>query len=320
LHFVRNHFAVPKFDPATWKLRVEGAVDRPAEFTLAELQKLGKQARPVTLECAGNGRVFLTPPVRGVNWQLGAVSTAEWTGVPLAAVLDHVGARKSAVEVVLEGADSGVVAEPPSPGTISFSRSLPMEKAEKPEVMLAWGMNSCELSPAHGAPLRAIVGGWYGMASIKWLKRIVVVERPFQGFFQSLDYSYFRRVAGLPSATAITGMLVKSQIARPVADEIVAAGKPYTIVGAAWAGEADVAKVDVSTDGGRNWSTAKLSERRAPFCWRMWEFEWKSPTRGPATLVSRATDSRGDTQPPNRDADRRTYMINHRVPVEIDVR
>lgn len=320
LHYIRNHFAVPKIDLATWRLKVEGAVERPLEFSIDELKKLGEEQRPVTLECAGNGRVFLTPPARGVNWQLGAVGTAEWTGVSLAALLDRAGVKKSAVEIVLEGADTGTVAEPPSPGPIAFARSLPLEKARRPEVLLAWGMNSRDLPLAHGAPLRAVVGGWYGMASVKWLKRILVVEQPFQGFFETLDYSYFQRVRGLPTLTPITEMQVKAQIARPAADEVVPAGKPYKIAGAAWAGEADIAKVEVSSDGGKTWTEAKLDKRAASCCWRWWEFDWQSPAKGRQKLLARATDNKGRTQPADRDPDRRTYMINHLVPVEVEVR
>lgn len=320
--FVRNHFGIPQWDATTYRLQVEGAVRTPLSLTLAELKALAGTpiTRPLTLECAGNGRVYLTPPVRGVAWQSGAVGTAEWTGCPLAKVLEKAGVESRAVEVVLEGADSGTVADPPSPGPIAFARSLPVEKALRPEVLLAWGMNGAPLAPRHGAPLRAVVGGWYGMASVKWLKRILVVTEPFQGFYQTLDYSYFRRVAGIPTLTPITTMQVKSQIARPAPHDVIPADRPYSIVGAAWAGEHDVVRVDVSVDGGHSWSPAELAPEKAPFCWRLWRFDWKSPRRGIHRLMARATDDRGNTQPMQRDPDRRTYMISHVVPVEVEVR
>jgi len=320
--YVRNHFPVLKLDAATFRLKVEGAVEKPLELSLDDLRKLAVEEikRPLTMECAGNGRVYLTPPARGVNWQQGAVGTADWTGLPLSKVLDAAGVKNTALEVILEGADRGTIAEPPSPGAISFSRSLPLAKARQSEVMLAWEMNGEPLRPAHGAPLRAVVGGWYGMASVKWLARIIVVSKPFQGFFQSLDYSYFQREGGLPSLVPITAMQVKSQIAQPSAHDVVPAGKPLKIVGAAWAGEHDIAKVEVSTDAGKSWAEAKLDDRAGSCCWRWWEFEWKSPAKGQMKIMSRATDNKGNVQPMERDADKRTYMISHVVSIEIEVR
>src|SRR5262249_37248653 len=157
-----------------WKLTVEGAVDRPLSLTLNDLQRMKEATLTATLECAGNSRVFLVPRVPGVPWELGAVSNAEWGGVPLAAILEKAGVQNKAVEVVLEGADTGEVKDPPTtPGVIPYARSLPLEKARKPEVLLAWKMNGAELTPAHGYPLRAVVAGWYGMASVKWLTRLV---------------------------------------------------------------------------------------------------------------------------------------------------
>jgi DMSO/TMAO reductase YedYZ molybdopterin-dependent catalytic subunit len=318
--YVRNHFALPRIDQARWRLKITGAVEREVEFSLDDLKRLGPKTRRLLLECAGNGRVFLTPPARGVNWHLGAVGTAEWTGIPLGLLLEQAGVKAGAVEVVLEGADSGAIADPASPGPIPFARSLPLAKAQRPEVMLAWGMNGSDLPAEHGGPLRAVVGGWYGMASVKWLTRIIVVDQPFQGFFQSLDYTYFRRVHGLPSLTPITVLQVKSQIAAPVQDEEIAASRPYVIHGAAWSGETEVAKVEVSTDGGTNWHQATLQRELAPYCWRLWEYTWKDPAPGRARLMSRATDSQGTVQPRERDPDRRNYMISHVIPVEVDVR
>lgn len=317
--YVRNHFPVPAIDPSKWLFQVEGAVERPMALTLAQLKSLESKTRPLLLECAGNGRVFLAPQARGVQWQLGAVGCAEWTGVPLATILERAGVKKSAVEVVFQGADHGAVAEPPSPGPISYARSLPLDKAMQPEVMLAWGMNGKDLLPAHGAPLRAVVGGWYGMSSVKWLTRILVVEKPYQGFWQTLDYTYFNRVSGLPTLAPITAMRLKSQIARPAMGEFIPAGKPYKIVGAAWSGDDKIGQVDVSTDGGKSWTAAKLIGKEVPFCWRLWEYEWQSPKPGKATLMCRATEISGLIQPMERNADNRTYMIHHVIPIEVEV-
>jgi len=316
--YVRNHFAAPKIDLKTWRLKVEGAVERPQEFTLEGIQKLANRTMPVTLECAGNGRVFLSPPARGVNWELGAVGTAEWTGVQLPAILEQAGLKQDAVEVVLEGPDSGTPEG--APGAVAFARSIPLEKAKKPETLLAFGMNGQELPAEHGFPVRAIVPGWYGMASVKWLTRILVVDKPYRGFWQTMDYSYFDRTHGLPTVIPITTMQVKSQLARPSAGDTIAAGKPYSISGAAWAGENDIARVEVSTDGGKTWGEAELGMDNAPFCWRLWNYEWKSPERGKTKLMARATDSNGRVQPMQRNPDFRNYMIHHVVPVEVEVR
>jgi DMSO/TMAO reductase YedYZ molybdopterin-dependent catalytic subunit len=317
--YVRSHFAEPAVDPKTWRLTVEGEVEKKVELTLEDLRGMPAVTRPTTLECAGNNRAFVVPAVAGVPWGPGAVSNAEWTGVPLAAVLEMAKIKPGAVEVILVGADVGTVTG--SPGAIHFDRSLPLEKARKPEVLLAYKMNGEDLSAAHGAPVRAVVGGWYGVASVKWLTRLVVTAKPHAGFWQTTDYSIYRRRNGLPEVAPITTMQPKAAIARPALHEAVPAGKPYKVFGAAWAGEAKVARVEVSTDGGKTWDAATLTGEDRPFCWRTWEYAWKVPAeKGRAKLLARATDADGATQPEKRDPDRRNYMINHLVPVEVIVR
>ncbi len=320
--FTRCHFPIPKIDVQSWKLKVEGAVERPLELTYADLRKLSARTLTALLECAGNSRIFLVPPARGVGWELGAVGNAEWTGVPLAAVLEKAGVKSSAVEVVLEGADKGTVrTDPQSPGEIYFARSLPVERARHADTLLALQMNGVDLPPAHGFPMRALVPGWYGMASIKWLQRIVVTDRPFQGFFQTYDYSYFVRRDGLPTMTPITVQQVKSQIARPAPHEVLPANRPYRVHGAAWAGEPAIARVEVSTDAGKTWAEARLLGDSVRYAWRLWEFPWRTPEqRGKHTLMCRATDAAGRTQLLRHDEDRRNYMIHHVLPIEVEVR
>jgi DMSO/TMAO reductase YedYZ molybdopterin-dependent catalytic subunit len=271
--YVRTHFGIQKnVDLRTWRLKVEGRVERPLELTYDDLTKMASRTQVALLECAGNGRVFLVPKAEGVPWELGAVSNAEWTGVPLAAVLDRAGLKADAVEVIGEGADSGELPgnleEPKSPGKIPFARSLPLEKARKPEVLLAYKMNGADLPASHGFPVRLVVPGWYGMASVKWLSRLIVADRPFQGFFQTLAYSYFERRDRLPTLVPTTELQVKAQIARPARAEVVPAGRVYRMHGSAWTGESEVAKVEVSTDGGTTWAEAKLLDKSVPFAWR----------------------------------------------------
>jgi DMSO/TMAO reductase YedYZ molybdopterin-dependent catalytic subunit len=239
----------------------------------------------------------------------------------LAALLEKAGVQPGAIEVILEGADKGQVnADPKSPGPIHFARSIPLAKAKQPEVLLAHTMNGATLPTAHGYPVRAVVGGWYGMAAVKWVTRIIVSKTPFQGFWQSLDYSYFVRQGELPTLQPLTVMQPKALIARPSLNEVVSAGKPTTIFGAAWAGEKAVKTVEVSTDGGTTWAVAKLRGEAKPMEWVLWEFPWTNPRPGTSSLVARATDTAGATQPTTRDPDRRSYMINHLVPFDVIVK
>jgi len=321
LFYVRDHFTAAKLEAMTWKLTVTGAVEKPLELTYDQVLALPSRTTAITLECAGNGRMYLEPKAKGVQWELGAVSTAEWTGVPLATLLDKAGVKKNAVDVVLEGADTGEPKNDPKPvGKVHFLRGLPLAKALKPEVLLAYKMNGAVLPALHGFPLRVVVGGWYGMASVKWLHRIVVTDKPFHGYEQTTDYSIWEQRDGLPTMVPLTEIDVKSSIARPTAGETIAADKPYRVHGAAWAGESEIAKVEVSTDGSKKWTETKLLGKAQPLTWRLWEYNWKAPQTGKQTLLVRASDKRGRTQPLERDPNRRAYMINHLLPTEVEVK
>jgi DMSO/TMAO reductase YedYZ molybdopterin-dependent catalytic subunit len=247
---VRGHFPIPQIDAKAWRLKVEGEVEKPFALSYAELLQMKSRTVSATLECAGNSRAFLTPPASGVQWELGAVGNADWTGVPLTAVLERAEMKAGAVDVIFEGSDQGEIEAPPRPaGKIHYARSVPRDKALK-DVLLAFKMNGGELSPAHGFPVRVIVPGWYGMASVKWLARVVASEKPFAGYFQSIDFAYWERRSGLPALVPITELQVKAEIARPHLAEVVPAGARYRLHGAAWTSDADIAKVDISDDGG----------------------------------------------------------------------
>lgn len=319
--YVRCHFPVPALDPATWRLNIAGAVDTPLELTLDDVRALPARTVPATMECAGNGRSHLEPKVKGVAWDIGAVGHAEWTGVLLRDVLERAGIRSDAVEVILEGADRGAIKEPPRPpGEINYARSLPLKKANA-DVLLAFAMNGQPLTPEHGFPLRAVVPGWFGMASVKWLQRIVVTREPFLGYYQSIDYTFWETRDGIPTLVPLAQMRVKAQIARPTVGEIVPASSAYRIHGAAWAAEQDIASVEVSVDGGATWSEAQLLGTPITNAWRFWEFNWQTPAQpGNYTLMARATDSAGQTQPATRIAEYGTYMINHWLPIQVEVR
>src|SRR4029079_10934517 len=242
--------------------------------------------------------------------------------------LDRASLKPNASEVVLEGADRGMLEDPKSPsGELKFARSIPLEKARR-DVLLAYKMNGEDLPPQHGFPLRAIVPGWYAMPSIKWRQRIIVTDRPFNGYYQTLDYAYWKRTEhahwergeNVAELTPLSEMQVKAEIARPEEGETVSANTTVRVRGAAWACDAEIAKVEVSTDGGKTWNDAKLLGESKVNAWRLWELDWQTPSQpGKQTLMARATDSLGRTQPVHRDPDRGTYMINHLLPIEIEV-
>jgi DMSO/TMAO reductase YedYZ molybdopterin-dependent catalytic subunit len=326
--YVRTHFPIPVIDRDAWWLYVEGEVEKPFAINYEQLTALESLSAPVTLECAGNNRNFLEPKVKGVQWHLGAVSTADWTGVPLSVLLDRAIPKPNTCEVVLEGADHGILEDPKSPpGELRFARSVPLGKAYG-DVLLAYKMNGEELPPEHGFPVRAIVPGWYAMASVKWLQRIIVIDRPFNGYYQTLDYAYWKRSdyghwqrgEQMGELTPLTEMQVKAEIARPAEGEMLRANTAVCVHGAAWACDVEIGKVELSTDGGATWNDAKLLGESKPNAWRLWEFSWQTPSQsGKQTLMARATDSLGRTQPVHRDPDRGTYMINHLLPIEVEV-
>jgi DMSO/TMAO reductase YedYZ molybdopterin-dependent catalytic subunit len=321
-HFVRSHFPMPRMNEQTWLLKVEGLVSCPLEISLEELRRMPSRTVTMALECAGNSRIFLSPKVGGLQWELGAVGNAEWTGVPLSEVLKQAGVKPEAIEVVLEGADTGEIKkEPASPGKISYARSISLAKAMSPEVILAYHMNGEDITPAHGYPVRAIVPGHYGMASVKWLNRILLIDREFRGYFQTTDYTLWERSNGYPiQLLPIRELEVKAEIARPALYEKVAANSVYRMFGAAWTGESEIAKVEVSVDGGTTWVRAQLLGASVKYAWRLWEYHWSTPAQpGQYTVMARATDLSGRTQPMDRDHHRGNYVITHVQPIQVEV-
>jgi DMSO/TMAO reductase YedYZ molybdopterin-dependent catalytic subunit len=305
--YVRNHFDIPEVDPATWRLSTGGLVDRPVSLSLAELRRLPSRSLVVTLECAGNGRSLLDPPVDGEQWQLGAVSTAEWTGVPLAAVLDRAGIGHNAREIVFHGADRGTPRG--KPDALRFERSLPLDAARDADVLLAYAMNGEPLPAEHGFPLRLVVPGWYGMASVKWLSEIEVVDRPFAGYFQVDRY--------VVENEPLSRVRVRALITEPPPNAIVPRGD-LLIRGFAWSGRAPVTRVDVAV--GDRWADARLPDEPLRYAWRRWELTTRVDDVGPLVLRARATDASGDTQPDRPFWNRLGYGNNVVHSVRVDVR
>ncbi len=316
LFFVRNHFDEPTIDLASWRLRVEGCVQRSRQWTMPDLLSLPQRSVFATVECAGNGRSFLTAPMPGVQWGAGAIGHAEWTGVPLAIVLEQAGLKSETQEIVFEGADRGTEADHPQP--MQFARSLTLEKALDPDTLLVHRMNGEPLRPNHGFPLRLFVPGWYGVASVKWLQKIEAIDRVFDGYYQTVKYTVKRRTGKGTCSEVVGPMAVKSEIIRPQSGAVLGLGT-NRLFGVAWAGEEAVAGVDVSIDGGRTWSPAQLIGPQAKYSWNMWEYLWEVAQPGSYQILSRAISTGGRIQPIQHDVLNGGYLIHHSRPANVRV-
>jgi len=314
--YVRNHFQIPMLDPSTWRLEVGGLVERPLSLRLRDLSNMRSETRVVTLECAGNGRSLLHPQVAGEKWHLGAVSTAEWTGVPLVEVLDRAGIRPEAHEVLFRGADAGMVHGRTE--TIRFERSLELDDVRASEALLAYAMNGEPLPIQHGYPLRVIVPGWYAVASVKWLTEIEVIGHAFSGPFQTDSYFYEWQREGRVVREPVTLQRVRALITEPSAGEEVDRGD-VAIRGVAWSGAAAIARVEVSVGGG-SWQEARLVGERRRHSWQWWELIRRIEQPGATVVRARATDLAGRTQPESPEWNRLGYGNNSIPEVPVHVR
>jgi DMSO/TMAO reductase YedYZ molybdopterin-dependent catalytic subunit len=310
LFYVRSHFYTPAIREAEWTLRIDGEVGAPSMLTLDAVRRFASKTIAVTMECAGNGRSFHVPPVAGVQWEKGAVGTARWTGVPLVEVLTRAGIKPSAKYVWLDGADTGVGTAP------DFIRSLPIEKAMHEDTLLAYEMNGEQLPVPHGFPLRAIVPGWEGAYSLKWLTHITVSNRDHDGAFVQAAYRLPRwpvspgTLVSAADSVPIKELAIKSIVTEPAADSVVRSGGAVTVAGFAWSGETQVRRVDLSTDNGRTWVPARLGRDQAPYAWRRFEYVWRPREPGSHVVLSRATDARGRIQPVVADWNPGGYLWN----------
>jgi len=291
--YVRNHFQIPRIDPSTWRLSVGGLVERPLSISLRELRNLPSQTRVVTLECAGNGRYLLEPATPGEQWRLGAVSTAEWTGVPLTEVLDRCGVRPDAREALFRGADSGHVDGRSDP--IAFERSLSLDVARDAEALLAYAMNGEEIPVHHGFPVRLVVPSWYGVASVKWLTEIELIGQPFEGFYQVDKYQYEWERDGRVEREPVALQRVRALITEPNDADELATGD-LAVRGVAWSGASAIARVEVSVNDSP-WQEARLIGERHRHSWQWWELITRIESPGPVSVRARATDLAGRSQP-----------------------
>ncbi|MGJ8572260.1 MAG: sulfite oxidase [Hoeflea sp.] len=294
LHYLLTHFDVPLIDEAHHKLEFSGVFDAPFELSLDEIKSLPQVTMPVTLECAGNGRSGVSPRSHSMPWSYEAVGTSEWTGTPLKPLIERAGPKSDAVEIAFFGADYGF-----DKGVGHyFGRSLTMAQISDLDVMLVHTMNGQPLLPQHGAPLRIIVPGWYGMASVKWLGRIEALTKPFDGFQQVRTYRF--REDDEDPGRPVTEMRVKSLMVPPGVPDWGSRKRwlepgPVTLIGRAWSGGGvPISKVEVELDG--EWREARLEQQASNYAWSKWSCEWKA-TPGAHVLRCRATDAKGNVQP-----------------------
>jgi len=295
--FVRNHMHEPsEVNADDWRLSIGGEVEKPLTLSLRELSKIRTHSVVNTLECAGNGRGLQRPQVPGVQWGKGAVGTAQFSGPRLRDVLQRAAIKSTGKHVMFRGLDEIPGKVPP------FIRSIPIEKALDADTLIATHMNGSPLSKHHGFPSRALVPGWIGAASCKWLTEIKVLETEFAGNFMNPGYRLPNQPVK-PGDTVkpedthpVTALGVNSVIAGPSDGSSAKTGK-VIVNGAAWAGEADITKVEISTDGGSTWNSARLGREQARYAWRLWSYEWNAGQSGDYTILSRATDNQGRTQP-----------------------
>ncbi len=292
-HYLLTHFDVPMLDAARHELVFGAGFESPFTLSMADIRALPQVTMPVTLECAGNGRAGVSPRSHSMPWGVEAVGTSEWTGTPLGPLLERARPEAETVEIVFTGADEGF------DGGVRhhFGRSLTLEQIAELDVLLVYAMNGASLLPQHGAPLRIIVPGWYGMASVKWLSRIEAVSEPYQGYQQVRTYRYRDHVddPGRP----VTALRVKSLMVPPGVPDWVTrcrhvAPGPVQITGRAWAGSLPVARVEFGVDD--IWQEARLVPGSGPYAWSKWTTTWDARP-GEFRLRCRATDVEGNTQP-----------------------
>jgi DMSO/TMAO reductase YedYZ molybdopterin-dependent catalytic subunit len=287
-----QHYKIPQIDPATWQLEIGGLVRHPRKFTLAELRARRRQTITATLECSGNSS---SPGF------MGAIGNLQWTGTPLAPLLKECAPFKRGIEVAFFGTDTAKDELRKNEYTANFSRGLHITDAMRDDLLLCYELNGQPLDVAHGAPLRLVVPGWYGIAWVKWLSRIEVLDRRIMSKYMAREYVTLRAEERgektIWRETSIGPMLIKSMAARALR----LPDGSVRLEGAAWGDGTPLAKVELKIDGAP-WQQATLQRHsRAPYCWTFWSYLWKNPPPGEHTLVTRATDTEGKSQPEPED-------------------
>jgi DMSO/TMAO reductase YedYZ molybdopterin-dependent catalytic subunit len=308
LFFRRNHFSYPSLSYSSYWLPIGGAVLKPTVFSINDLLQLPANMLHVVLECAGNKRNLFEPKVFGEQWEKGAISMGQWKGVTLQTLLNITGIADGAKEVVVEGYDYGNRTD--LDGQYSYTRSLPLAVALHRDTIIAYEYNRQPIPFKHGYPLRLIVPQWYAMSSVKWIRQIRVINTEFDGPFQSIDYVYYPNKNNDDGAFPVTRNNVNSTIQKPLHMDVLNTGK-HTIKGISWTGKGVVTKVEISTDGGKNWTEANIEPQHGKiYEWINWSYEWVVPKVGEFTIMSRATDSFNRIQPSTPFWNRKGYGYN----------
>jgi DMSO/TMAO reductase YedYZ molybdopterin-dependent catalytic subunit len=318
LHYLLIHYDIPAVDPSTWRLELGGRVRQALSLSLDDLHARPSVTAPVTIECAGNGRALLEPRAKSQPWLTEAVGTAEWTGAPLAPLLEEAGLLDDAVDVVFRGLDRGI-----EDGVDQFyERALPVAEAVAGEALLAYEVNGQTLPPQDGFPLRLVIPGWYGMAHVKWLAAVTVLDETFQGHQHAVKYRLY--ASEDDPGTPVTRMLPRSLVIPPGIPEFASRERllepgPCLLEGRAWSGFGPVERVEVSVDGGVSWGDARLADPLADAAWRGWSYAWDAGEPGRYELCSRATDAAGNVQPLEAPWNRMGFSNNavDRIPVVV---
>lgn len=315
--YLRNHFDYPNLTQQAYDLPIEGEVISPAVFHYENILRMPSKTLTLPLECSGNKRTYFDPKVYGEQWEDGAISQGLWKGVPLSNLLSITGLKSTALEVIFEAYDYGKRKD--LEGTFHYVRSLPIQQALNPDILIAYELNGMPIPFKHGFPLRLIVPQWYAMASVKWLKRIIVTGHHFKGPFQELDYNYYPYKDSDVGKKPVTKINVSSIIQQPLSHSILDAGE-HVIEGIAWTGAGVILEVEVSTDGGESWHKAKLFQDRSQlYSWSFWTYIWKASHKGEYTLMSRAKDSFGRIQPIKAMWNRKGYGYNAAYTIMVKV-
>ncbi len=283
--FTVMHYTQPSLDPATWRVEVHGLVQQSMTLSLADLQARPHHDVAFTLECSGN---------HGFQWNIGLVGNALWTGTPLAALLHEAGPLPDGSEVVFWGTETGLEDIDGVEVVEQFARSMSLAEAMDPRNILCWGMNGAPLPAEHGGPVRLIAPGWYGIANVKWLTRIEVIDRPYEGRFMAREYRTIRTEERngqlLAKITSVGHVNLKSAPAK-----VTRLDGQYRIIGAAWGGP--IARVEVQIDDGA-WQPATIEQQGdTEFTWVIWSLDWGQPSDGQHTITTRTIDSDGNVQP-----------------------
>lgn len=294
-HYLLTHYDIPAADAESWRLEIGGLVRTPLSLSLADLRARAVTTTTVTMECAGNGRARMLPRPVSQPWLHEAVGTMTWTGTPLRPLLEEAGLAADVVDLVFTGADHGVERGVEQ----DYARSLPVADAMQEEVLIAWGCNGVDLPPQHGFPLRLLVPGWYGMASVKWLNRVEAVSTAFDGFQMR---AYRLRSQPADEGEPLTRIAPRALVVPPGFPDFMSRARvlrpgTHLLQGRAWSGWGQVDRVEVTIDGGGTWVDAELGPSAGRWAWRRWTLPWQVDDPGTYAVSARATDATGRTQP-----------------------